>query len=333
MGVGLTRRGWLSAVLAGAAGMACGRRSEGVVAEVGGEPRGAAGAGERTGGAGERTGGAGERASGALGDPWGRRWRRLYFPATASRAEAQRAEVLGVGVGDEPVLIALHGRGETRSLEAGAGSWRVDYEMGRGDARLRSPPLVAEDLKGFVRPARLEAINAALRGTPYRGVRVVSPFTPDLIRAGASEAAGFASFLIEELLPAARGGGGRPERTGIDGVSLGGRLSLLVGLSHPEIFGAVGAMQPAVRRSEVPAFVALAVAASRVRAQVVRLVTSQEDPFRPVVHLLGEALAQAGVAHAVQETPGPHDYAWNQGPGSVETLLWYDRVLRGEPGL
>ena len=49
--------------------------------------------------------------------------------------------------------------------------------------------------------------------------------------------------------------------------------------------------------------------------------------------VLRRRLEQAGVPHTPLVTPGPHDYAWNRGPGSVETLLWYDRALRGEAHL
>ena len=59
--------------------------------------------------------------------------------------------------------------------------------------------------------------------------------------------------------------------------------------------------------------------------------SSERDPFLDAVKALGKALQRREVAHLVVITPGPHDYVWNQGPGSYEMLLWHERVLRGLP--
>jgi enterochelin esterase-like enzyme len=132
--------------------------------------------------------------------------------------------------------------------------------------------------------------------------------------------------LRQELgVGAARG------RTGIDGVSLGGRYALLVGLTHPELFGAVGALQPAVREPEAEELAALARTAQDRGLEHLRLVTSDEDYFKPAVEALAEALRRKGVRHELLVTPGPHDYVYNRGPGSFEMLLWHERVLRSLP--
>jgi len=258
-------------------------------------------------------------------------WELMDFPPSEARRLPQKALVRGAAPG--PLLVLLHGRGETRSLDIGARGWRDDYLLERAFGRLAAPPLTSADLEGFVTVERLRALNAALAARPFRGLGVACPFTPDLIRGPAEETEPFARFVIEELLPRARPGGAGPAEAGIDGVSLGGRVALFVGLRHPEVFGAVGAMQPALQRSEVPVVVELIKRAQQVRPQRLRLMTSEGDPFRPVVEALSEALEQAGVPHTPLVTPGPHDYAWNRGPGSVETLLWYDRALRGEAHL
>ena len=64
-----------------------------------------------------------------------------------------------------------------------------------------------------------------------------------------------------------------------------------------------------------------------------RLVTSDRDYFRGAVLGLHLALKADGIEHEHLVIPGPHDYAFNRGPGGVEMLLWHDRVLRGEPPL
>jgi len=265
----------------------------------------------------------------ASGEPG--RWRELHFPAGDAYPEEELATVL-VAKG-RPLLVALHGRGEAgRGLEAGARGWRDEYELGRADERLRAPPLRAEDLLGLVRPERLAHLNESLRASPFEGLCVACPYCPVLADASETGARPFGRFVTEQLLPTVRrevGCAAGRTRTGIDGVSMGGRLALLVGLSHPEQFASIGALQPAVRESEAEMWSALARRA-RSRAEIaLRLVTSDEDFFRPAVEKLSERLRADGVAHELLLTPGPHDYVYNRGPGSFEMLLWHERVLRG----
>lgn len=239
------------------------------------------------------------------------------------------------GAGEEPLplVVALHGRGESgRGLEVGARAWRDDYGLEEVERRLRAPPIVAADLGGFTTPDRLGRINASLAAAPYRGIAVACPYAPDLPDKSAAGSAGFARFVIEELLARARGNRAAPpdrRATGIDGVSMGGRLALLVGLGHPEVFGRVGALQPALRVDEARAFAALARDARKRADFALRLVSSEGDPFLPAVRALSARLVDEGVEHDLVVTPGPHDYAWNRGPGAAELLLWHERVARG----
>ena len=81
-----------------------------------------------------------------------------------------------------PVLVALHGRGESvRGVELGARGWVDDYDAGRAISRLRSPPLMREDFRGFVDDARLARINASLAERPFRGLVVACPWVPDIL--------------------------------------------------------------------------------------------------------------------------------------------------------
>src|SRR5688572_11895136 len=81
-----------------------------------------------------------------------------------------------------PLLIALHGRGETlKGPERGARGWLDDYALARAAARLRRPPLTSKDFHGFVEPARLAGLNAALAREPHEGVAVACPFLPDIL--------------------------------------------------------------------------------------------------------------------------------------------------------
>lgn len=263
--------------------------------------------------------------------PLDERWKDLSFPTDEQRALllAPRAEK------PLPLLVALHGRGESgRGLEIGARAWRDDYALDALDKKLRAQTISAPDMGDMVRPERLARLQASLGKAPYEGLAVVCPYTPLVSDRSPRGAEPFARFVIEKLLPRARAeskAADARERTGIDGVSMGGRLALLVGLQHPEVFGVVGALQPAIRVEEAELFTSLARAA-KARAEVaLRLVSSDGDPFLPAVQALSKALGAAQIAHELVVTPGPHDYAWNRGPGGVEMLLGQERALRGLP--
>jgi hypothetical protein len=58
-----------------------------------------------------------------------------------------------------------------------------------------------------------------------------------------------------------------------------------------------------------------------------RLVTSHDDYFHESVTAVSHAWSAGGVAHDFTDLPGPHDYVFNRGPGSLDLLLWHDRAL------
>jgi hypothetical protein len=256
----------------------------------------------------------------------------LRFDPAEAGGSAQLALLLEER--DRPLLVALHGRGESvRGLEAGARGWRDDYDLDRADERLRSPPLGEADLLGLVRPDRLAALNASLARHLYEGLAVVCPYTPDLADRSLAGLAPFGTFVLEALLPrvARRLDASALQRAGIDGVSLGGRYALLIGLSHPDRFHSVSALQPAIRETEAEELGALAHRAVAQGLRHLRLVTSDDDYFRPAVEELSAVLRRDAVPHELLVTPGPHDYVYNRGPGSFEMLLWHERVLRALP--
>ncbi len=261
------------------------------------------------------------------------RWRELSFAPGAQWTTPQRATVLAQS--GSPLLVALHGRGEAgRGLEIGARGWRDDYDLDRAVRRAQHPPLTKADFHGFVRPQRLAELNASLAARPFTGLSVACPYTPALPDRSLQGASGFASFVTEQLIPQVRQTlalKADRQRTGIDGVSMGGRLALLLGLSHPEVFGAVGALQPAIRAAEAEWLAELASQAMARHPVRLRLVSSDGDPFLGAVRALAKELDRHQVPHQVIVTPGPHDYIWNRGPGSYEMLLWHERVLRNLP--
>ncbi len=261
------------------------------------------------------------------------RWRDLSFPPP----EEQRSLVLvPPSSAPLPLLVALHGRGESgRGLEVGAKAWRDDYGLDKLDACLRAGALTRADLGDMVLDDRLGKLNDSLKKNSYTGLVVACPYTPDLKDRSAKGSAPFAQFVRESLLPRVQSESKHPvtrESTGIDGVSMGGRLALLVGFLHADIFGAVGALQPAIKVEEAEMFALMAKRATHDKKLSIRLVSSEKDPFLAAVQALSKAFDAENVKHDLVVTPGPHDYAWNRGPGGAEMLLWHERVLRGLPG-
>jgi pimeloyl-ACP methyl ester carboxylesterase len=231
-----------------------------------------------------------------------------------------------------PVLVALHGHGEAiKGPELGALGWPNDYALVKALDRVCAPPLTADDFEGLVEEDHLREINASLAARPWRGLVVVCPYLPDLDLRRDTEILDYGKFVASVLLPrvvsempAIAGAAS----TGIDGVSLGGAVALRAGLAAPDVFGAVGALQPAIDDARVSELVDLARAARAKRPSLaLRITTSHEDYYRDVVRSLDAAWSAANVAHDFAELPGPHDYVFNRGPGAYEMLMWHARVL------
>jgi len=235
-----------------------------------------------------------------------------------------------------PVLVTLHGRGETlKGPERGARGWVDDYRLTRAVERLKEPPLTADDLERFVSRERLSVLNRALADAPYGGLVVVCPYMPDVLNRDEpfSRAPPLARFLVDTLLPkvyAETPAVGTPAATGIDGVSLGGRGALAVGLERPQAFGAISTLQAAVDAENATEIAARSRRALEQNPKLLlRFVTSTDDYYLPALKSVDRALSAAGVRHELLIADGPHDYAFNRGPGAYEMLLFHDRVLRG----
>ncbi len=238
-----------------------------------------------------------------------------------------------------PVLVAFHGRGESvKGRRRGARGWLDDYALTRALERLSSPPLSLEDFEGFVSTERLARLNSGLIAQPYEGLIVVCPFLPDVLKGEKAfrEAEPLTRFVVDVLLPrvyAKTPALGTAESTGIDGVSLGGRAALLVGLSRPMAFHSVSGLQAALDEKELGRLSDWAVQALQQNPRLeLRLLTSDEDYFREVNQHFSKRLSAKGVRHELTEVIGTHSYRFNRGPAAFEMLLYQNRVLRGFPG-
>ncbi|MBM4357678.1 MAG: esterase [Deltaproteobacteria bacterium] len=322
-----TLLGWASATSAAAVSTAvlgCDRDAAGGPVVLAGEAERPRSEGERTRGptaAPPGTASAGPRPDGD--------WHELELAPTIEHGEPGRV-VIKVNPG-APILLALHGAGENKKgLVGGSRGFRDDYDLGRCDGRLRAPPLTEADLLGFVDPGRLAKLNASLAARPYGGLTVACPFTPWITDvAGARR---WASWLEQELLPKVRQVAGAPSDApiGVDGISMGGRLALLLGCARPDLFETFGAAQPAIRPDEVAYFANVVHDAQAQRRRPLRLISSHGDFYLEAIREFSGKLARRKIAHELVVTPGPHDYPWNRGPGCTEMLLWHDRALRGQ---
>jgi hypothetical protein len=262
--------------------------------------------------------------------PWGQQRVLIMFPRRPDRFEHPPGQRY-------PVLIALHGRAEAvEGPQRGYLGWASRYGLPDAFAALARGHLSGTNYHGFVRAVHLNYVNASLSVQPFRGVLVVTPYIPDV----GSEALGSArmnelgDWLAGPLLSAVRrrfpGAAQTREGTGIDGVSLGGRVALEIGFRHPSAFGAVAGIQPAISGQETQ-LAELAATAARSGAQRIRLMTSDDDPYLWATRRLSNALVDRRLPHTLTVVPGPHGYDFNRGPGSVEMLLFHDRALAREP--
>jgi iron(III)-salmochelin esterase len=235
-----------------------------------------------------------------------------------------------------PVLIAMHGKGEAvRGAEAGAYGWIRDYHLPDAVGALARGKLDGKDFGGFALPERLQAMNAALATQPYQGVIVVCPHTPNILATPGYDIHGadaFAPWVARALVPRIRQELPAAEHIGLDGVSLGGRASLLVGFAFPELFRVVATLQPAIQAAEADELTRRAKTYFAKRPDgVLRLLSTDGDYFKEAVQAFDQRLEAAHLPHLTHLVRGPHDYAFNRGPGGLEMLLFHDRALRGQP--
>lgn len=258
-----------------------------------------------------------------------------HFPETGLGPTAVHITIPDSDVSSRryPVLIALHGRGEAlKTPEQGARGWPSDYGMLHALKRLSSPPLTENDFGQMVTQERLKIINRTLSNRPYRGLIIVSPYIPNQFgRHLQSDANIYGRFLTQTLLPKIYlelPATGTVADTAIDGVSLGGRAAIVIGLTHPAQFGAVGGIQAALGATQIQMVVRLLESARQQNPHLAfRLLSSTEDVYRDVTVTLSQKLLDAGLPHEMAIVEGNHSYEFNRGPGVFEMLLYYNRIF------
>jgi pimeloyl-ACP methyl ester carboxylesterase len=236
--------------------------------------------------------------------------------------------------GRQRLLVLCHGLGETSSEGLGIRAFADRYGLVRSFERLRTPPVarVLKDVK-YLTDARLAELNAELERRPFGGFVIACPFTPNVYKQPSTEAAltRYAAWLADGVLPRVRSTFGvaeGPEAVALDGVSLGGYVSLEVFLRRPEAFGAVGCMQGAFRQPIADRYVnRFEQVLSRVGHRSLRIATSSADGGRAASERLSKRLSQRGIPNTFSLSPGPHDQRWLREVGTLDLLLHYDRAL------
>jgi iron(III)-salmochelin esterase len=229
-----------------------------------------------------------------------------------------------------PAVIAFGGAGEcARSPREGALAWMGYYKADQAVAALEGNRLQRTDFKGLVTEERLRQYNGSLAKRPYQGVVLVCPYSPLITPGGRVESPDYEAFVMEELLPEIK----RRYRiedgsVGVDGVSMGGARSMYYGLKHPETFATIGSVQGAFG----PFLDTYADLVEKNRDALrsgpwVQLVTSDKDSMAASVEKMHRLLQKAGIPHRYSVLTGPHDYVFNQGPGSLALLLFHNRSL------
>jgi pimeloyl-ACP methyl ester carboxylesterase len=234
-----------------------------------------------------------------------------------------------------PLLVLLHGLGETWDPTIGVYAWVERYGLGTAYARLRRPPVGRAWRSGnLLSDARLAQINASIAAQPFRGMAIACPFTPNVQKLPSPEGAldAYAAWIVDVVIPRARREPhvlGDAAHTAIDGVSLGGYVGMEVFLRRPEAFAAVGGVQSAFNVVRIgPYAEKLAAALGKAPKTSVHLETSESDPFREVNTALAGLLTKKGLASDLVVLPGLHDQVFHREAGTLEMLLWHDRRLR-----
>lgn len=235
-----------------------------------------------------------------------------------------------------PLLVALHGLGETHDQKLGAYAWIDRYGLGTAYDRLCEPPVRRESDKArYWDDERLAEVNTLLKEQPMRGFAVCCPYTPNVYKSplgrdGVLDA--YANWIVDEVLPRARKEANvftDAGHTFLDGCSLGGYVGIEVFLRKPQIFGAWGSVQGALGAHRVADYAKrLADVVTKHGERPIHIETSSGDTFREVNQTLSSLLKKHGIKHVLRMPPGPHNQPFLRDSGTLEMLLWYDRLPR-----
>jgi iron(III)-salmochelin esterase len=229
-----------------------------------------------------------------------------------------------------PLVIAFGGAGEcSKPPRQGALAWMHYYKTDEAVQALQQNHLDARDFRGLVSEAHLKSFNKRLKQNPYEGIILACPYSPPLALGRGLELPEYEAYIISELIPALkkhyRVDAGR---IGVDGVSMGGARSMYYGFKYPEVFASIGSVQGAFGP-----FMEVYEEMARgnrdvLKKRSIQLVTSDKDVLAPSVDRMHRMLVANGIPHKYNVLTGPHDYIFNQGPGSIALLMFHNEALK-----
>lgn len=223
-----------------------------------------------------------------------------------------------------PLVVFLHGLGETSNERLGAYAWLERYGLGSAWQRLKRAPVERTSKRGEWTDARLAEVNADLAARPFRGFAMACPFMPN--PRGASDLDEYARWIERSLLPRCRAEARvftEVSSTYLCGVSLGGYVSLEILVRLPHAFGAWAGLQTAIGAWAAAGY-AEKIAKSPPKPMLI--LTSTLDHWRASSEALAASLDAKKIANTFRVVPGPHDQPWLREAGTIEALLWLDRV-------
>jgi enterochelin esterase-like enzyme len=162
-----------------------------------------------------------------------------------------------------------------------------------------------------------------------RDTIVVMPHVPQstYTTRGPSSAMAFLDFVVQDLVPyvdatyrtmAAR------EARAIAGLSMGGFGAVMAGLTHPELFGHVGAFSGAFTAGRGPLLTQALDALGDRPAPYVYLACGYEDEVVDASRQLDALLTEWKIPHEYREVPGGHTWeVWDP-----QTLAFFDVLTR-----
>ena len=155
------------------------------------------------------------------------------------------------------------------------------------------------------------------------------PFMPNLQSPADLDA--YAKWIETSLVPRCRKEAPLftlSSRTYLAGVSLGGYISLEMLVRLPHVFGAWAGLQTAIGTWAAKGY---ADKLARSPARPMLVLTSTLDHWRASSEALVAALDAKKLAPNYRVVPGPHDQPWLREAGTIEALLWLDRVYQPVP--
>lgn len=227
--------------------------------------------------------------------------------------------------GKYPLVVAFGGAGECmRSPRQGALAWVHYYRADEAANALSSQNLTSSDFRGLVNKDQLEKFNHNLQLSPYRGVILVCPYSPALGLQPGLEFPEYEKYIVDELIPAlCKHYRVDPSRIGVNGVSMGGARSMYYGFKYPEVFKRIGSVQAAVGPFMETYRLLINSNHDQISKCSIQIVSSDGDIFLKSVDTFSSMLNSLRLPHSLLILTGPHDYIFNQGPGSLALLAFH----------